>query len=264
MKRRLALTGATVALFSFAVLAGEGPKKHGKDILHLSIQKRMSNEGTLATASGKVDVHWDAEGNHDHQQVKLELKGLDTNGTYQLMALVDDDTNLTQVATFSPDHEGKAHIELREKGPKHPETRNGHVKAQLPSELQPPTVIHQLLVSDISSDTNGTPVLSADLTAPDKFEYLVKRDLNATDIRAKLEIKADKHKARLRLEAKGLQAGAQYSLALNGNVAGSDTANDEGVLHLRADLQNALDVFALTDVALLDASSNVVVSATLP
>jgi len=255
----LIAASAAAAMFTFTATAGDKPKKE-KGIFHLSIQERMVNEGALAAARGKAQIQLDQENQKAaHQKVKLHIDGLDSSATYQLAAQVDDDTNLTQIATFTPDHEGKANIELREKGPKHPDSKYGHVHAQLPPELQPVTLIHQLLVSD----TNGATVLSADLTSPDKFEYLVKADLSSGDIRAKLGIKANSHKGQVHLDAKGLEAGSDYSLALNGTVAGSATADHEGKVNLRAELQNVADIFALETVELLDASSTAVVSATV-
>jgi hypothetical protein len=257
----LLTAGAALALFTFTAKAGDEPKKHGKGILHLDIHQRMANEGILAAASGKADVQLHKEGDKDsHEKVKLHLKGLDVGVTYQIAALLNEDTNLIQVATFTPDHEGKAEVELREKGPKHSESKDGHVKAQLPSELRPVTLISELLVID----ANGAAILTADLSNPQKFEYLAKRDLSDGDIRAKLEIKANHNKARVRLDAKGLEPDAEYSLALNGNVAGSNTANSEGKVDLRAELLNPADVLTLSSVALLDSGTNTVLSATLP
>jgi hypothetical protein len=256
----LKLTMAS-ALFSLSlsVLAARGDKNH--DILHVSLQKKMNNEGALASAAGSVNLRYDLEGNKNpHQDLHLKIKGLDDTVSYQLSAQVDDNTNLTQVLSFTSDHEGKADIHLREKGPKHPHDHDGHLDGQLPAELTPVTGIHQLIVSD----TNGTAVLTADLTSPDKFEYLAKRDLSVDTIHAKLEIKANAQNAKLHLEASGLQAGSQYSLAINGNVASTVTATNDGHVDIHAQLENASDVFALTSVALVDASSNTVVSTTFP
>jgi len=255
------LAGAlALAVTLLAANAGEKPKENKKGLLHFSIQKRMANEGALADANGKVDLHSDVHDKDNHQDVHLHLGGLDATATYQLAAQVDDDTNLTQVLTFTSDREGKADIHLREKGPKHPHDKDGHVDAQLPSELQPASLISQLIVTD----TNGTAILTADLTAPDKFEYFAKLDLSSGDIRSKLEIKADGHKGHLKLDAKGLEAGSQYSLTLNGNVAGSDAADEHGNVHFKAELQNPADILALSSVAVLDASSNTVLSTTVP
>src|SRR5205823_4158575 len=98
----------------------------------------------------------------------------------------------------------------------------GKIKMQLPAELEPVTEIHELVVLD----STGATLLSADLTAPDKFEYLVKRDLSTDTVGASLEIKANGHKAQVKLSASGLEAGAQYSLAINASVAGTETAQE--------------------------------------
>jgi len=253
---------AGLAIAACAMVTAAEPKKHGTDILHLSIRERMVNGGVTADASGQAELKWDKQGHANHQEVHLHLKGLDSDTDYQLAASTNDGSNATPVLTFTTDDEGRADIDLRDKGPKpqHAESKNGKVKAQLPPELEPVTQINQVLVLD----TNGATVLTGSFDAPDKFELLVKRDLSTADIRAKLEIHANQHKGKLRLEAKGLQPGIQYSLALNGTVADSEMADNEGKVHLRAELDNPADILTLMTVDLLDADSNVVVSATLP
>ena len=258
---KLTVVSAVLTL-CVSALAGGPHKNH--HILHVSIQKKMHNEGVLADASGKADLRYDAEGDKAaDQDLHLHIKGLDASGAYQLSAQADGDTNLTQVLSFTTDHEGKADIHLKEKGPKHPHNHDGHVDGQLPAELLAVTGIHGLIIFD-AADTNGTPILTADLTAPDKFEYLAKRDLSTDTVHAKLEIKANGHKAKLHLEANGLEAGSQYSLAVNGNVVTTVTSKEDGHLDIHAQLENAEDVFALSTVAILDASSNTVVSTSFP
>ena len=252
---------ASFALISLTAQAGEATPP--KSMLHVGIQVRMHNEGVVAAAAGKADLHLDSDGKHSHQDLHLHLSGLDTHVTYALSASVDDDTNLTQVLTFNSDREGKADIHLREKGPGHPHDHDGHIEGQLPAELQPLTSVHELLISD-ANDSTATPILTADLTAPDKFQYLSKRDLNSGDIRGKLEIHADNHKGQLKLDVKGLDAGADYSVAVNGTAVGTETADHEGHLHFHAQLQSPADILSLSSVALLDASSNTVLSTTFP
>src|SRR5438128_1373877 len=132
------LIAGAVAL-GLTVLAEESarePKKHGTDILHLSIQKRMANTGVIANAGGQVKLQWHEQGKANHQGLNVKLTGL--------------------------------------------------------------------------------------------------------------------------------EPGAAYSLALNGNVAGSDSADAKGRVSLRAELDNPADVLALSSAALLDAGTNTVVSTTLP
>src|SRR5436190_8966379 len=203
ISRHVYVAGAILALAGLTVSSAEKPPIPGKDLLHFAIHERMLNEGAVARASGQLDLHVDTHGNKSHEDLHLHLRGLDPTATYQLGAPLNGDSNVTQVVTFTPDREGNSDIHLREKGPKNPKSKNGHVDAQLPPELQPVTLIDQLLVSD----TSGVAVLTADLTAPDHFEYLAKRDLSAGDIQARLDIKSNNHKAQVHLTAKGLEAG---------------------------------------------------------
>ena len=258
MKSRVVLAIAAAILASFATLNAAEPKRPEPDHFEWALQTRMHNEGVLASAGGKVDLHSDQHGSHTHQDLHLHLQGLDANATYTLTAQVD--TNSIEAVTFSPDLKGKADIHLHDKGPGHPHGHPGHIDDQLPAELQPVTMISALSVSD----TNGTAILTADLTAPDKFEYHAKRDLSTDSIDARLDIHADTHKGEVRLHAKGLQAGASYSLAFEGNVVASATARDDGHLDLHAHLQNPADALSLGTVALLDADGNTVLSTTIP
>ena len=108
------------------------------------------------------------------------------------------------------------------------------------------------------------PLQTADLTAPDKLEYVLKRDLSAGSIEASLQIKGKANKAKVRLEASGLSPNTEYSLALNGTVAQTGTTDENGKLKISSELDNPLDILALQSVALLDGLGNVVVSTTLP
>src|SRR5881394_3695118 len=110
---------ATAVLALTTCAYADDPKKHGTDVLHIATQTRMANAGVLSTASGKVELHWNKQGKANHQELSLKLKGLDAAATYQLGVFLNGDSNLTQVVTFTADHEGKADIHLREKGPKH-------------------------------------------------------------------------------------------------------------------------------------------------
>src|SRR4051812_42757412 len=99
------LLPAALAITSVTLLAKPGihPHKHGTDILHLSIRKAMSNEGVLADAAGKVRLAQNVQGNANHHELDIIVTGLETNVTYQLLAQINDDTNLTEVASFDTD-----------------------------------------------------------------------------------------------------------------------------------------------------------------
>ena len=83
------------------------------------------------------------------------------------------------------DLDGNTMLDFRQKlaGPpsKHP----------VPATLTPIANVRELAILDAGSQT----ILDAILSAPDKFEYLLKRDFS-TSVEALLQINADSHKAR--------------------------------------------------------------------
>src|SRR5207249_3664665 len=104
---------------------------------------------------------------------------------------------------------------------------NGHANSgSLPDELSPVTNLRQLSIQNTSDQS----ILSADITAPEKFVFFLKRDLGSNNIHASLQINSETHKARLRLAASGLTANADYSLALNNAVVATSASNDKGKL----------------------------------
>jgi hypothetical protein len=254
--KSICLSASAIAL-TFAALAAQA-NPH-KDILHLELKKKMTNEGVIANASGRVEIHENLESKGKKQDIHIELKELDANTSYQLLALSDGETNATSVLDFTTDDEGEASIEFRDKG-KTENKGHGKIKSPLPDALNPVSGILELTVSD----TNLQAVLTADMTAPDKMEYELERDLSTGSIKASLKIHANEKKAEVRLEAKGLSANSQYSLSLNGAVAQTGNTDEHGHLNLKARLPHPLDILSLQSVELLDNSSAVVLSTTLP
>lgn len=244
---------------------------HGTDIIHLSIQTRMDNEGIVTNASGFARIDWNEQGNANHQDIQVNVRGLDADTDYQLAAQMDDDTNLTSVATLGTDANGNASVFLEDKGNKnghghghghaYGHDKHGHGKAQLPPELEPVGQIHQLLVLD---NTGTDVVLGADFTTASCFQYLVKRNISSDTVNAELWIIASAHNAQIRLSASGLSAGSDYTLALNDTATQTQTADDKGRVSIRTELSNPADILSVSSVSLLDADTNVVVSTTLP
>jgi hypothetical protein len=262
--RAICLSVAAIALTTTSLPAKPptppAPKpKPGKAMLHLHLQKRMVNEGVIAGASGKVDLNLDQHGNKTDQHLHIEVRNLETNATYQLFASADGDTNSASILEFTTDDNGNASIEFRDKG-KSENKGHGPIKAPLPDALNPVSGIVELTVSDANQQT----VLTADLTAPDKMEYELERDLSADSIKASLKIHANEKHAEVRLEAKGLSPNSQYSLSLNDAVAQTGNTDEHGHLNLKVRLPHALDILSLQSVALLDSTSTAVVSTTLP
>ncbi len=96
-------------------LATDLPRR-GTDILHFFDRKVMSNAGIESTAVGYVNARQNQQGHANNQNLDIVVKGLDTNTTYALLALLDDDTNLTAIANFSTDAKGRAALLYRRLG----------------------------------------------------------------------------------------------------------------------------------------------------
>ena len=255
------LSASAMAL-AFTTLAAQSAGKahdHKNDILHLFLQKKMANEGVIADASGQVDIHENLQSKGKAQDLRIKVKDLDANAAYSVFALAGSDTNLNLVAGFSTDGKGKASIEFRDKGPGKSEGK-GKNKNPLPPALDPVSGIRELTIVDANEQT----VLTADLTSPDKLEYLLKRDLSTGSVEASLQIKGKVNKATIRLEVSGLSPNSQYSLALNGSVAQTGSTDENGKLKINSELEHPLDILALQNVDLVDSTDSVVVSTTLP
>lgn len=256
-KRTVFSLAAISALAAATLLADPGGSshKHGTDILHLFSHTAMTNNGVVTNASGSVEARQNEQGNANNQELDIRAKGLDTNTTYQLLAVVDDNSNATQVANFTTDAHGRVALLYRQFGQGH---GLGHGRTPLPAALNPVSGVHELTIANSSTQA----VLTVDLTMPNRLEYLIKRDISSNSIDASLRIEATTKHAQLRLLASGLMPTNNYFLVLNGGIVDTNTSNAKGRLDIRiAPTGNILD---LQSVSLWDSASNVLVSTTLP
>jgi hypothetical protein len=253
--------GVALLLVSTFGLASAVGHRHGTDILHLFSRTSMANDGVVNNASGRVDLAQNKQGNANNQNLAIVVRNLETNGTYQLLALVDDDTNFVQVSEFHSDAAGRASLIYRKVGSSHGHGQGlGHGKLALPAVLDP---ISQIRASAISLNSTQT-VLHADLTDPDKLAYLVKRDLGTNGVDASLRIFATVQQTQFRLAVFGLAAGNDYLLALNGGVVQTNSADAKGRLLINSLVDSPVDILDLHSVALWDSASNVVLRTALP
>jgi hypothetical protein len=258
LKFSLLFTG-TIALAAATLVADSPgvPHKRGTDILHFFARKTMSNEGVMTDATGQVYARQNKQGNANNQNLDITVKGLDINTSYQLLALLDADTNLTQVAEFSTDSKGRALLRYRRLGNG---KGMGHGKLPLPDLLDPVSLIRALEIWNSSTQA----VLTADLTVPDKLQYLIKRDLSTNAVWASLRIKSNVNQTQFKLLTSGLTPANDYLLVLNGGEVETFTADSKGRLVIDAPLEIPTDILDLRSVALWDSFSNVVLSTTGP
>ena len=113
-------------------------------------------------------------------------------------------------------------------------------------------------------NTSTQAVLTADLTSPDKLQYLIKRNLSTNAVASSLWIKSNLRQTQFKLLTAGLTPATDYWLVLNGGIAETYTADSKGRLFIDSPLAIPSEILDLRSVALWDTSSNVVVSTTLP
>ena len=87
------------------------------------------------------------------------------------------------------------------------------------------------------TDTSGQALLTADLTAPDKFVFFLKKDISTSDIHASVQINSESQHARLRLDASGLATDSAYSLALNDVTVTSANSDAHGRVRIGWELE---------------------------
>jgi len=215
----------------------------------------MTNDGVETNASGAVDASQNKQGGANNQTLAISVKGLTTNTTYSLFAAAVGATNLTAVTNFTTDLNGNASLRYSNKG-------NGHGhgnKSPLPDSLNPLSSIQELDVFNSSTQA----VLTADLTMPNKLQYLIKRDISSNGVSAALRIKATTSQTQFRLLASGLVATNDYYLTVNGGIVQTNTADANGKLNVTS-LNSTLPILQVNSLQLWDTSSNVVVGTTLP
>jgi len=234
--------------------------KGGTGIFHFMVRSTMTSSGFDADAAGAVQAKRNQQGNADNQRLQLQALNLDANATYKLLAQVGTDTNLVEVADLTTDENGVLDLKYVKKN-------NGNASPggdPLPDVLNPISNIRALEVS-----IGGTQaVLSADFTAPQKLQYLIKRTLTndgvELDAAADLRIKATQSAVQFRVRASGLTPTNMYSLALNGVILADYTSGTDGHLDINALPAGAPDVLDITDLAIVNATTNSVLSTTLP
>lgn len=265
--KQLCVLGIVLGLTGSVLMASKPttPQAGGTSILHLLVRKTMANPGILPDASGKIALKQNKQGQSNLQQLDIIASHLETNAPYQLLALLGDDTNFTQVADISSDADGKIALRYRRV-----DTRNGnnghlgHGKSGLLAALNPVSNLRGLAIQNV----NTQAVLIADLTAPDKLEYLIKRPLNNdgfdADAAGSLRLKSNLNDTHFRLLASGLEPTNTYYLVLNGSINETNSTDADGRLTVTTALVNPTDVLDLRTIAIWDSASNSVLSTHLP
>jgi hypothetical protein len=234
----------------------------GNDIVDFTSETAMMNTnaesgngfGTVG-ASGKVNVTMTRQGNANNQQLMISTSDLNPNTAYVLTAYLGDDTNATNIADFTTDKKGAFKVTYVEKSQGKPNSK----MEPLPDALDPMCNVRELDIVDGNTNT----VLRADLTNPDKGQYLVKLSMNNTGFlpaaAGNLLVKADADSTQFRLQASRLTPSTDYSLVINNNVVQVFTSDTAGKLTLTDLPTNSPDVLDIQTVALADATGTNIV-----
>jgi hypothetical protein len=248
---------ALVAAATGFATATAAPNTGGTDILHFFDHVTFTNNGVITNATGRLDARQNEQGHANNETLEISVRNLHTNTPYSLLVSAVDNTNLTSVTDFITDSRGQANLLFRKLG-------NGKAvgkgKLSLPAALDPVSTVRTVAI--VNGNTQA--VLTADLTAPDRLQYLIKRDLSTTSVAASLRIQATVAQTQFRLRASGLPATNDFLLVLNGGIVQTNATDARGRLDIRSLLAVPTDILDLRTVELWNTSSNVVVSTTLP
>jgi hypothetical protein len=258
MKINQTLVGFMAGIITFSIATTT--RAGGTDILHLSLQKMMANTGVETNATGRIALTQNVQGHTDKQLLSLQIAGLTSNSTYILFAGILD-TNLTAVTNFSTDGNGSATLQYGAPGKS--KSKNN---TPVPDVLNPLRDIRTVAVGTIvtnilSLDTNV--VLVADLSAAEKFQYLVKRNISTNSVSTNIRIKASDTQAQFQLMASPLSASTNYIFAVNDAFEAIATSDSKGRLKFAVN-PDPTQILSVHSVALWDNASNVVVRTTLP
>jgi hypothetical protein len=253
------LIGMGIGLAGVSLIAGA--VRHGSSILHFTVTTEMTNTGVASNAVGSVKLSQNQQGNANNQRLDLAVRALSPDTGYLLLALVGDASNYVEAAQFTTDANGSAKLNYKKVGSsqgKNNGNGNGKGKSPLPAALDPLSNVRELAVSDAS--TNPVVLLTADITAPDKLQYLVKRNLTndgaETNAVGSIEIKATTQSTKFRLLGAGLSASSEYVLVLNGTISQTNTTDASGNLKITSWLVAPSDVLDVHSLALWNNASN--------
>jgi len=254
------LIGTSISLLALREVIAKKVNCHGTSILHLMERTAMAGSDAESNAVGSVTLKQNKQGNANNQRLTIAASSLQSDTTYQLFASLRSDTNLTEVATFTTDAHGDVKVKYVKKN-------NGNGNAggtALPDALNPISDILSLAVVNSATQT----VLSADLTAPDHLQYLIKRCLSNDHVEvgavASLRIHATQNSEQFRLLASGLTSNATYFLSVNDTIVSDTQADAKGALEIKSLPSSAPDILDIDSLALQNSSSNNVLSTTLP
>jgi len=256
-QRTVALAGSTAVSLAVLFASPMPVAAGGTDILHFTVASSMTNNGVEPGADGTVVASQKKQGHANNQKLTIAVTGLATNTPYELIAAIDSDTNATDIGPFTTDAGGNAMLRFASLGNGHGGGKNS---SPLPDGLNPVSLIRAV---DIVN-SNAQAVLTADLSTPDRLQYLIKRSLTNGGVKATLMVHATTSQTQFRLFSTGLTTNTDYLLAFNDEVVQTNNSGPKGRLVIGALTDTPPYILDVRSVSLLDTSSNIVLQTELP
>jgi hypothetical protein len=249
-----------LCLLATPALAAPPFGKGGTDILHLTLRTDFTPDAAPG-AAGSLAAKLRQQGKADVQKLQLELSGLAPDATHHLFLWLRDVVDPVDALSFDTDENGEASLKLMHLG------HNNASGKKFPVGLDP---LSDVLAMEIRDDADAV-LLEADLTDPDRLQYLVKRRLTDSgadaDAAGSLFMKESGTKLLFRLRAGNLDPNAGYTLAISAGLTETlfpVTTNADGRLDLKELPGGAPTPFEMTEVELRDGADAPVLGTELP
>ena len=237
--------------------------RRGTAVSHYQTRNILNGSDVEPTAAGSLRLESNVQGKSAKENFRLTMTGLGATNTYQLVAISGEETESVPVGEFTTDTKGRATIQYLKQGNGQ---GNGHGKNKaLPAAIDPLIDLRAVGVANASTQT----VLVAWINTSTSYQYLVKRNLTTSDTNSTAEgsisLKSNATKTEFKLLAGGLSATNEYHLALNAsNIVQTVSSDNNGRLTITGWPASAPAVLDLRSLSLLDGSSNVVLTTSLP
>lgn len=228
--------------------------------MHYMTQSSLTSTEDGPNVVGRLRLQMNEQGGSSKQSLELNVEGLASTTAYNLIAVVGEDTNAVPVDELLSDRKGRLHLQYRYSG----QGNGGGNRVQLPEALKPLVDVRSVGIENSSTQT----LAYAWIADAEKFQYLVKRNLSPEDPdgspAGQISLIANQSKVHFWLLAGGLNAADTYHLALNSQIVSTVVADDSGRAEIKSWPVNAPAVLDVRLLSVLDGSSNVVLSTTLP
>jgi hypothetical protein len=224
-------------------------------VLHyMTFTPLAAEEGS--PVSGELRLQFKQQKNSSLEKLDLDARGLALKREFVLVAITGTGTNA--VASVPSDKRGRLSLSWSRKG-----QGGDNGKNAFPDELASVADLRAIALLD-----GSTTVAWAWVNTSPKYQYLVKRALTPANMNSDavgaVRLKANAEELKFAVGAAGLVPGAPYHLTLNSTVVASLLADADGRVGFVGWPASAPNVLDLRAVAVLDGSSNVVLSTVLP